>query len=244
VWRSTPNAYDAHEPDVGLLQIEGARLTLAHGAIRGDPETTGAPNGTAAITGQPEEPATALRALAADESQKHAAVADALLLGHRSSHHRAVRLTTPIGQYGQRRTFAQHGRSGLRAVAGAASASSAAASSPPRNRAPRRGRGRLRLGRGVSPLRSQAPRCPMDKAIEGHPRPLARACVWRPSLRPGDVPRSRSSRRWPVLRNRGGRPAARGSRPPRAMIARARAGAPRRVRAIAQARRASGQARP
>ena len=50
--------------------------------------------------------------------------------------------------------------------------------------------------------------------------------------------------RWPVLRNRGGRPTARDSRPPRATIARGRAGAPRRMRAIAQARRASGQARP
>ena len=52
------------------------------------------------------------------------------------------------------------------------------------------------------------------------------------------------ARRWPVLRNRGARPAARGSRPPRAMIARGRAGAPRRMHAIAQARRASEQARP
>ena len=82
-------------------------------------------------------------------------------------------------------------------------------------------------------------------AIEGHPRPHARACVRRPSVRLGDVPRSGwVARRWPVLRNRRGRPAVRGSRPPRAMIARGRAGAPRRMRAIAQARRASRQARP
>jgi hypothetical protein len=32
------------EPDMGLLQIQWARLTLAHGAIRGEPETAGAPN--------------------------------------------------------------------------------------------------------------------------------------------------------------------------------------------------------
>jgi hypothetical protein len=62
----------------------------------------------------------------------------------------------------------------------------------------------------------------------------ARRCI---SLRPIE-------RRWPVLRNRGGRPPARGSRPPRAMIARGRAGAPRRMCAIARARRASRQARP
>ena len=29
-----------------------------------------------------------------------------------------------------------------------------------------------------------------NKSDEGHPRPQARVCVWRPSLRPGDVPRS------------------------------------------------------
>jgi len=29
-----------------------------------------------------------------------------------------------------------------------------------------------------------------NKTDEGHPRPQARVCVWRPSLRPGDVPRS------------------------------------------------------
>ena len=141
---------------------------------------------------------------------------------------------------------AQHGPSGLRAVAGAASATSAAASSSPRKRAPRRRRGRPRPGRGMSPLRSQAPAMPDGtKAIEGYPRPHARACVWRPSVRPWRCASLRLvARRWPVLRNRGGRPAVRGSRTPRAMIARGRAGAPRRVRAIAQARRASGQARP
>ena len=83
------------------------------------------------------------------------------------------------------------------------------------------------------------------KAIEGHPRPHARACVRRPPRAAWRCASLRLiARRWPVLRNRGGRPAARGSRPPRAMIARGRAGAPRTVRAIAQARRASRQARP
>jgi hypothetical protein len=71
--------------------------------------------------------------------------------------------TADFGQSGQRRTFAQDGRSGLSAVAGAASATSAAASSPPRKRAARRRRGRPRPGRGMSPLRSQAPRCPMGQ---------------------------------------------------------------------------------
>ena len=58
---------------------------------------------------------------------------------------------------------AQHGPSGLRAVAGAASATSAAASSPRRRRAPRR-RG-VALGQNAEcrPLRSQAPRCPMEQ---------------------------------------------------------------------------------
>ena len=151
-----------------------------------------------------------------------------------------------IGQSGQRRTFAQHGPSGLRAVAGAASATSAAAGSPPRKRTPRRRRRRPRPGQGNVALALAGPAMPDGtRAIEGHPRPHARACVWRPSARPEDVASLRLvARRWPVLRNRGGRPAARGSRPPRAMIARGRAGAPRRVRATAQARRASRQARP
>ena len=149
------------------------------------------------------------------------------------------------GQSGQRRTFAQHGASGLRAVAGAASATSAAAGSPPRKRTSRRRWGRPRPGRGMSPLRSQAPRCPMEQRrlkISS----ASRSSVCLASLRAAWRCASFRlvARRWPVLRNRGGRPAARGSRPPRAMIARGRAGAPRRVRAIAQARRASGQARP
>ena len=72
-------------------------------------------------------------------------------------------LVAASGQSGQRRTFAQHDSSGLGAVAGAASATSAAASSPPRKRASRRRRGRARPGRGMSPLRSQAPRCPMEQ---------------------------------------------------------------------------------
>ena len=58
------------------------------------------------------------------------------------------------GQSRQRRTLAQHDPSGLRAVAGAASATSAAGGSPPRKRAPRRRRGRPWPGRGMSPLRS------------------------------------------------------------------------------------------
>jgi hypothetical protein len=83
------------------------------------------------------------------------------------------------------------------------------------------------------------------KAIDGYPRPHARS-VCPASLRAAWRCASFRlvARRWPVLRNRGGRPAVRGSRPPRAMIARGRAGAPGRVRAIADARRASGQARP
>ena len=86
---------------------------------------------------------------------------------------------------------AQHGPSGLGAVAAAASATSAAASSPPRKRAPRRGRGRPRPGRGMSPFALAGPAMPDGtKAIEGHPRPHARACVRRPSVRLGDVPRS------------------------------------------------------
>jgi hypothetical protein len=86
---------------------------------------------------------------------------------------------------------AQHGPSGLRAVAGAASATSAAAGGPPRKRTSRRRRGRPRPGRGMSSFALAGPAMPDGtRAIEGHPRPHARACVWRPSARPGDVPRS------------------------------------------------------
>jgi hypothetical protein len=83
------------------------------------------------------------------------------------------------------------------------------------------------------------------KAIEGHPR-ASRSGVCLASLRAvwGCASLRLIARRWPVLRNRGGGAASRGSRPPRAMIARGRAGAPRRTRAIAQARRASRQAHP
>jgi hypothetical protein len=55
---------------------------------------------------------------------------------------------------------AQHGPSGLGAVAGAASATSAAASSPPRKRAPRRPPGRPRPGRGMSPFALAGPAMP------------------------------------------------------------------------------------
>jgi len=161
--------------------------------------------------------------------------------GRRPRTHRAA---TAFGQSGQRRSLAQHGPFGLRAVAGAASATSAAASSPSRKRAPRRGWDRRRPGREMSPFAPARPRCPMEKATQGHPRHHPRAVSGRPSAQPGDVSLRPIAHRWPVLRNRGGRPAARGSQPPRAMIARGRAGAPRRMRAIAQARRASGQARP
>ena len=128
---------------------------------------------------------------------------------------------------------------------GPASATSAAASSPPRTRAPRRNRGHPRPGRGMSSFALAGPQCPMEQKrlkdtlgltlerVSGVP-PRGWRCG---SLR-------LIARRWPVLRNRGGRPAARGSRRPRAMIARGRAGAPRRTRATAQARRASGQAHP
>ena len=102
-----------------------------------------------------------------------------------------ARLAARAGQSGQRRTFAQHGSSGLGAVAGAASATSAAAGSSPRKRASRRRRGRPRPGRGMSSFGLAGPAMPDGtKAIEGHPRPHARACVWRPSARLGDVPRS------------------------------------------------------
>ena len=95
-----------------------------------------------------------------------------------------------VGQSGQRRTLSQHGPSGLRAVAGAASATSAAAGSPPRKRTSHRRRGRPRPGRGMSAFALAGPARPDGtKAIEGHPRPHTRACVWRPSARLGDVPR-------------------------------------------------------
>ena len=51
--------------------------------------------------------------------------------------------TAATGQPRQRHPLAQNDPSGLRAVAGAASATSAAAGSPPRERAPHRRRGRL-----------------------------------------------------------------------------------------------------
>ena len=62
---------------------------------------------------------------------------------------------TGFGQSRQRRILAQHDPSGLRAVAGAASATSAAARRPPRKRAPRRRRGHPWPGRGMSPMRSR-----------------------------------------------------------------------------------------
>jgi len=151
----------------------------------------------------------------------------------------------PSGQSGQRRSLAQHGPSGLRAVAGAASATW-------QRRAAQRGSERrvdvkVALGQDAKsrPLRPQGRDARWNKR-DGR-TPLAsrpRVCLvslraaWRcTSLR-------LIARRGPVFTNRGGRPAARGSRPPRAMIAPSRAGAPRRTRAIAQARRASEQARP
>jgi len=71
---------------------------------------------------------------------------------------------------------------GLRAVAGAASATSAAASSPSRKRATRRRRGGPRPGRGMSPFAPARPLCPMEKAIQGHPRPHARASARSPEM--------------------------------------------------------------
>jgi hypothetical protein len=66
-----------------------------------------------------------------------------------------------------------------------------AASRPPPKRAPRRRRRRRRPGRGMSPFALAGPAMPDGtRAIEGHPRPHARACVRRPSARPEDVPRS------------------------------------------------------
>ena len=150
------------------------------------------------------------------------------------------RLTVASGQYEQHRPF------GLRAVAGAASATSAAASSPARKRAPAstlgspsardakcRPCGRRSRDARWNKSDSRTPSASLSSVCLAS---LPRSRRWA-SLRP-------IAHRWPVLRNRGGRPAVRGSRPPRAMIARGRAGAPRRMRAIAQARRASGQARP
>ena len=72
------------------------------------------------------------------------------------------RSTRPLSDSLGSAAAAQHGPSGLRAVAGAASATSAAGS-PPRKRASRRRRGRARPGRGMSRLRSEAPRCPMEQ---------------------------------------------------------------------------------
>jgi hypothetical protein len=149
------------------------------------------------------------------------------------------------GQSGQRRAFAQDGSSAVRAVAGAASATSAAASSPPRKRVPRRRRCRPRPGRGMSPFALAGPAMPdgtkrskdtlglTPERVSGVPPRGLEMCLAQADSTP-----------MAVLRNRGGRPAVRGSRPPRAMIARGRAGAPRTVHATAQARRASGQARP
>ena len=57
---------------------------------------------------------------------------------------------TGAGQSRQRPTLAQHGPSGLRAVARAASATSPAAARPPRKRAPRLRRGRPWPERGMS----------------------------------------------------------------------------------------------
>ena len=74
---------------------------------------------------------------------------------HKSSSLAGIARTAAFGQSRQRRTLAQHDPSGLRAVAGAASATSAAAGSPPRKRAPRRRRGRPWPGRGMSPKRSR-----------------------------------------------------------------------------------------
>ena len=97
---------------------------------------------------------------------------------------------TPSGQSGQRRTFAQHGPSGLRAVAGAASTPSAAASSPPRKRPPRRRQGRPRPERGMSPFAPQGPQCPMEQSRLNDTLGLTLKRVWRPTAQPGDVSRS------------------------------------------------------
>jgi hypothetical protein len=52
---------------------------------------------------------------------------------------------------------------------------------PTAETAAHRRRGRPRPGRGVSPVSLAGPAMPdRTKAIEGHPRPHARACVWRP----------------------------------------------------------------
>jgi hypothetical protein len=109
-----------------------------------------------------------------------------------------------------------------------------AASSPPRKQAPRRRQGRPRPERECRPFAPARRRCPVEKAIQGHPRPHAEGVS---GVRPRGLEMclgQADSTPMAVLRNRGGRPAARGSRPPRAMIARVRAGAPRRMRAIAQ----------
>ena len=183
-----------------------------------------------------------------DESEKLVVGLGGVLLGQQSSHSEPTNALSLPDNLGSG-AAAQHGPSGLRAVAGAASATSAAASSSPRKRAPRRRRGRPRPGRGMSPFALAGPAMPdgtKEKRLkdtlgltpEGVCPASLRAALSEMCLAQAD------STPWPVLRNRGGRPAVRGSRTPRAMIARGRAGAPRRVHAIAQARRASRQARP
>jgi hypothetical protein len=138
------------------------------------------------------------------------------------------RLVTPlaaaVGQSGQRRSLAQHRPFGLRAVAGAASATSAAASSPSRKRAPRRPWGRPRPGTRNVALRARRPRDARWNKSDSRTPSASPSSVC-----PASLPRSRRcaslrpiAHRWPVLRNRGGRPAARGSRPPQAMVARPR----------------------
>ena len=91
---------------------------------------------------------------------------------------------TAVGQSGQRGSRAARpfwsesgGRGGVSDLGGGEQA--------------RRRRGRPRPGRGMSPFALVGPAMPDGtKAIEGYPRPHARACVWRRSARLGDVPRS------------------------------------------------------
>jgi hypothetical protein len=179
-----------------------------------------APNDLPSAEGREDEAAPALPrgagantaaslAPAPDELEERALDLRGRLLGQvkqrrrRSTGRYRVRMQAATIRFGRRRRWlllsdnlgsgaaAQHGPSGLRAVAGAASATSAAASSPPRKRAPPRCRGRPRLGRGMSPFALAGPAMPDGtKAIEGHLRPHARAWVRRPSARPENVPRS------------------------------------------------------
>jgi hypothetical protein len=166
-------------------------------------------------------------------------------LAEQPSHQRADQFTIPSGQSTQQHSRAARllwsgsgGRGGVSELGGGeqptAEASAASTSGSPSART-----------RNVAVCARRPRDAGGTTAFEGHPR------ASRPSVCPASLGAAlemclaqAGSAPDPVLGNRGGRPAVPGRRPPRPMIARGRAGAPRTVRAIAQARRASGQARP